>query len=130
MKAESEVQAECRLIAPYCDLHLFRNNSGAFTDETGRLVRYGLANDSKALNKKVKSGDLVGWQLTLVTPEMVGRVLPVFASFEIKPEDWKPPRPGTREFVERYEPQLAWINLVLRAGGRAKFVTNADQLIP
>lgn len=129
MKSESEVQAESRLLAPYLGLHLFRNNSGAFRDETGRLVRYGLANDSKALNRTVKSGDAIGWELVTITPDMVGKTLPLFASMEFKPEGWKPPRPGTREYVERYEPQLAWANVVLRAGGRAQFVSDASQLL-
>ncbi len=128
MKAESEVQAECRLLAPYLGLHLFRNNVGQLLDAEGRPVRYGLANDSKALNKEVKSGDLIGWELVTITPDMVGRTLPVFTSIECKREDWKPPRAGTRDF-ETYEAQLTWANLVLRAGGRAQFVTAADQLI-
>lgn len=128
MKSEALVQSECRLLAPYVGLHLFRNNRGAFKDDTGRVVRYGLANDSKQLNKVVKSGDLIGWQLMRITPDMVGKTVPIFASVECKPEDWKPPRKG--DALEDYEAQLAWAQLVLAAGGRALFVTSADQLIP
>lgn len=116
------------MLAPYVGLHLFRNNRGAFKDDTGRVVRYGLANDSKQLNKVVKSGDLIGWQLMRITPDMVGKTVPIFASVECKPEDWKPPRKG--DALEDYEAQLAWAQLVLAAGGRALFVTSADQLIP
>lgn len=129
MKSEGEVQNECRLLAPYLGLHLFRNNVGQLPDENGRPVRYGLANDSKALNREVKSGDLIGWELVTITPGMVGKTLPVFASVETKPEGWTPPRPTNKKEYARYEAQLVWLNLVLAAGGRAQFVTDASQLI-
>lgn len=127
MKSEALVQSETRLLAPYVGLHLFRNNRGAFKDDTGRVVRYGLANDSKQQNQIVKSADLIGWELRTITPADVGKTLPVFASIEIKPEGWKPPRSG--DALADYEAQLAWAHLVLNAGGRAQFVTDAEQLL-
>ncbi len=57
---------------------VWRNNSGACKDETGRQIRYGLGNDSAALNKVVKSSDLIG-----IAPG--GRFLAV----EVKPADWR-----------------------------------------
>ena len=60
--SESAVQANVRLAAANKGMCLFRNNVGVLKDETGRPVRYGLANDSSKINKVVKSGDLIGWQ--------------------------------------------------------------------
>ncbi len=57
---------------------VWRNNSGACKDETGRQIRYGLGNDSAALNKVMKSSDLIG-----IAPG--GRFLAV----EVKPADWR-----------------------------------------
>lgn len=116
-RSEAWVQSAVRLEASKLGWRLFRNNVGAFQDSTGRWVRYGLANDSAALNKKLKSGDLVGIKPVVVTPEMVGQKLGVFVSREVKQEGWR--YTGT----EREVAQLAWINLVNSLGGDAAFTT-------
>lgn len=126
MKSEALVQSLVRIEAPARGYHLWRNNSGAFKDERGRLVRYGLANDGKQLNKVLKSADLIGWQRYTIRPEDVGRTVAIFASVECKPEDWTPPRSGA-EF-ERYEAQLAWANLVTSCGGIGRIIRCPEDL--
>lgn len=119
---ETSVQARCILHAPHLGMHLFRNNVGALKDTTGRQVRFGLANDSKTRNEHLKSGDLIGIAPVLVTPNHVGQVVGQFVSVECK-------RPGWRYTGVNREPaQLAWIQLVLAAGGRAKFVTCESEI--
>jgi hypothetical protein len=88
--------------------------------DTGQPVRYGLANESKKVNKKWKSGDLIGWRTVIITPEMVGRALAVFVSRECKPEGW------TYSATDREVAQLNWANLVNAAGGDASFVASPD----
>ncbi len=82
-----------------------------------RFMRWGLANDSKALNAVIKSHDLIGLRKTLVTQAMVGTHVGVFTSRECKPGDWK--YSGTlRECA-----QLQFAALVNAQGGDAKIVT-------
>lgn len=63
---------------------LWRNNVGVLIDKTGRPVRYGLANESKAMNNRYKSADLIGIRRVTITPDMVGSVVGVFMSVEVK----------------------------------------------
>jgi hypothetical protein len=126
MKSESQVQAEARLRAAALGWHLWRNNNGVLKDANGRPIRYGLANDSKALNKVVKSGDLIGGTPVKITADMVGQTLLVFTSVETKPEDFN--GPSGKEEIDRYEAQVAWANLINSLGGRAYIVTDARQL--
>lgn len=121
--AEDAVQQRVRLAAQAAGMHLFRNNVGVLKNDEGRPVRYGLANDSKALNQKLKSGDLIGWRRTLITPEHVGTVIAQFASVECKHEGWHYTG-GT----ERERAQLAWLQLVYGAGGYARFATGIESL--
>ena len=53
------------------------------------MVRYGLGNVSKELNKELKSSDLVGWTSVVITPAMVGKTVAVFTAIEVKPETFK-----------------------------------------
>ncbi len=122
-KSESRVMSEVRLRAAELGYHLFRNNVGQLLDKEGRPVRFGLANDSKALNKALKSGDLIGWETITITPDMVGQRVARFLSVEVKAEDWRPDK------SERYAAQSRWVELVNNAGGRARILTAASQLI-
>jgi hypothetical protein len=118
-KSESWAQSVVRLEAPSVGAMLWRNNVGALQDETGRVVRYGLANDSAAVNKVIKSGDLIGVRKRVITPEMVGTTIGQFVSREMKPPGWH--FTGTpRECA-----QLAFANLVVSYGGDAAFATGA-----
>jgi hypothetical protein len=86
-------------------------------NETGRPIRYGLANDSKRLNKIIKSADLIGIYRKPIVQSDVGSVIGQFWSCEAKPVGWH--YTGS----DREPMQLAWLNLVLALGGRAEFVS-------
>lgn len=118
---ENPVQNHTRIALGEWGMPAWRNNVGACYDDTGRLVRYGLANDTAEMNKVIKSGDLISCQPILITPEMVGRVIGRFVSFECKRTDWHL-TPGD----ERGQAQLNWQNLVKRYGGAAGFVRSVD----
>lgn len=128
MHSEQDVQTLIRIAAAKQGIKLFRNNSGVAREvdpETGkvRFVRYGICNDSAKLNENLKSGDLIGWNRVLITPEMVGRTIAVFASREVKPEGWR--YSGT----DHEKAQLAWAQLVNDAGGDACFVATVDGIV-
>ncbi len=115
--SESRVQSLVRLEGPRFDAKLWRNNVGVLTDADGRPVRYGLANDSRELNKVLKSSDLIGWRTIIITPDMVGLRIARFVARECKPEGWR--FTGT----DREVAQQAWIDLVNADGGDAAFAT-------
>ena len=71
-ESEAAIQNRIRLEASSVGSRLLRNNVGAFATEDGSFVRYGLANDSQQMNKKIKSSDLIGLRPVTVTPPMVG----------------------------------------------------------
>jgi len=96
---------------------LWRNNTGVLEDKNGRPVRYGLANDSKALNQQLKSSDLIGWKPTLITPGMVGDVVAVFTSIEMKADGWR-----FRATDDRAVAQRRWLKMVEADGGIAGFM--------
>lgn len=54
---------------------LFRNNTGQFRTEDGRVVRTGLC---------VGSSDVIGWKVVDITPDMVGQRVAVFVAIECK----------------------------------------------
>ena len=116
--SESDVQARLRLRASREGWLLFRNNVGVLIDATGRPVRFGLANDSKAVNKSIKSGDLIGIRPVLITQAMVGMVIGQFASVEVKREGWHLNPRDDHEVA-----QLSWKNIINNAGGYAIFST-------
>lgn len=94
---ENRIQQTIRLLSRG-PVRLFRNNTGALKDATGRLVRYGLCTGSS---------DLIGLRTITVTPDMVGQQLAVFTAIEVK--DRSKPTPE----------QLAFIAMVQRHGGLA-----------
>jgi len=104
---ETDVQNIIRLEGSKHGLLLFRNNSGALQDVRGRLVRFGLGNDSASTNKVFKSSDLVGVQ------HNTGK----FVAIECKPKGWK------YTGKDREVAQLHFITLVRRYGGLACFAT-------
>ena len=97
---ERRIQSDIQLAA--CagggPARLWRNNTGALRDARGQLVRYGLCPGSS---------DLIGYPSVVITPDMVGQRLAVFAAVEVKDRG----RPT--------EQQAAFINLVQQAGGLA-----------
>lgn len=113
--SEGYVQSRVRLEAAQKDILLFRNNVGALLDERGVPVRYGLANDTAAMNKRIKSADLIGIRRVTVTPDMVGHVLGLFVSREVKRTGW------VYKGDAHEEAQRRWLDLILSYGGDAAF---------
>lgn len=120
--SEAAVQQAIRLEASRLGCRLWRNNRGACKDETGRLIRYGLANETSALDKVIKSHDLIGIRPVLITQEHVGTIIGQFVSREAKRPDWR--YTGT----EREVAQLAWAQLIVSLGGDAMFANGEGTL--
>jgi len=119
---ESAVASHVRLAAAQLNIHLWRNNNGAFQDNTGRWVRYGLGNISEAFNRVVKSSDFIGITSVLITPDMIGMTLGVFTAIETKPSDWRMIPSDKRALA-----QLAFIDIVKQAGGYAGFARTVEE---
>jgi len=107
---ESPAQAEIRLEASRLGHRLWRNNSGVLFNEVGRPIRFGLCNDSPAMNEQVKSLDLIGLTST-------GR----FFAVEVKPPSW------VFRGSPRERAQLAFIQMVRRMQGVAFFARSVEE---
>lgn len=113
--SEASVQSQIVLMAPKLNASLWRNNSGACEDKTGRLIRYGLGHVSKRLNLVWKSADLIG-----ITPvHHAGRTFGVFTAVECKPPGW------TTD--SRAEAQGNFLKNVAALGGIALFACDTAQ---
>lgn len=119
---ETAVMHAVRLEAASKGIHLWRNNVGALTDERGVPVRYGLGNESKEMNKRIKSSDLIGWRPRLITPADVGTVIGQTVMRETKEPGWV--YTGTPREVA----QLAWITLGIAGGCDAAFCNGVGTL--
>jgi len=112
VRGEAAVVRECRLTADGHNAVLWRNNSGATFDQTGRMIRYGLGNDSAKLSRDYKSSDLVG-----IGPGGV------FMAVECKAPGWKGPK------NDRDRAQANFMNHVRAMGGRATFATSGAHVV-
>lgn len=119
---EARVQDEARLLASKMGWRLFRNNVGVLKDERGVPVRYGIANDSPAMNKRIKSSDLIGIRPVVITQDMVGSTIGQFVAREVKKAGWK--YKGT----EHEQAQLAFGTLIIGLGGDFKFWSGEGEL--
>lgn len=117
--SESYVSKIVRVEASQKDCILWRNNVGALKDERGIPVRYGLANDSKKMNERVKSHDLIGIRKVHITQQHVGVVIGQFLSRETKREGWSF-SPNDQHSLA----QLKFAEIVLAFGGDAAFATS------
>ena len=110
--SEASVQAAIRLEAARLGHGLWRNNSGAARDVTGRLIRYGLGNDSAKINAVWKSPDLIGIQAG------TGRLIGV----ECKASNWTGPTPGDTRALA----QLNCLRDFRALGAYADFATSVE----
>lgn len=134
--SEARAQQQARLDIVHAGAMSWRNNVGATPavtqhtcpkcrfhfEERQQPVRYGLANDSPQLNKRIKSGDLILAIPRIITPDMVGQKFAQFGSVEVK-------RPGWQYTGTKQEPaQAAWAALINNLGGFATFSTGKVEL--
>lgn len=119
---ERSVLDAVRLEASRLGIRLWRNNSGCAYTQDGRLLRYGLANDSAAVNDVMKSADLIGIRPMVIEPWMIGGIAGIFVSVECKASDWKP------DNSPRTKAQIVWRDLITALGGEAYITTHAGIL--
>lgn len=120
--SEAGVTSLVRLEASRKGVLLFRNNVGAFKNDAGQFIRYGLANDSTRQNETLKSGDWIGLRKVLITQAHVGSVLGQFVSREVKRAGWAYRGQG-REVA-----QNNWNALITAWGGDACFAASEGTL--
>lgn len=123
MSAETVEQQQIRLAMSRMGTQLWRNNSGAYQDDNGRWVRYGLCNDSKKLNEQIKSSDLIGITPITVQPHHIGITFGIFTAIECKKSGWRL-TPGDK----RGQAQQRFIDIVREVGGMAGFATGPQDL--
>jgi len=121
MMSEAAIQQRVRFASSKSGGRLWRNNVGAAMDARGVPVRYGLANESKEMNKELKSSDLIGITPVVITPEMVGTTIGVFTARECKAEGW------IYKGTDRERAQLNFLQLVIDLGGIGSFECDHDK---
>jgi hypothetical protein len=120
---EAEVGKRTRLSVAENGGLLWRNNVGAMQDANGNFIRFGLANESKAINEKVKSSDYVGIIPITVLPEHMGMQIGQFVAIETKEPGW------TFSGTKREIAQRKFLELVVAKGGRGSFYNGVDELV-
>lgn len=134
MKSEAVVQSEIRAAAGARGILLWRNNVGACKDDTGRIIRYGLGNDSAQVQRRLKSSDLIGLvKMSYDThhgdTELVGRFLAVECKAEgwTFPKEWRDKQPSEIDATNLKDDKLRtlaqwrYLTVVWLAGGLAGF---------
>lgn len=120
--SEGEVLNAIRLAASMEGIPLWRNNVGAAQDAKGNWTRFGLANDSNAVNAAFKSSDLIGVRPVTITPDQVGCTIGQFVAIEVKRGGW------VYKGNPREKAQLAFLHAIEAVGGFAKFANGVDAL--
>lgn len=110
MSAEGVIQQRIRLALSRAGAVMHRNNIGAYRDETGRVIRYGVGNPGGA--------DLIGWTPVLVEQQHVGTVFGVFTAVEVKAARGKPT-----------DAQLNFLRQVQLGGGIAGIARSPDDAL-
>ncbi len=121
--SESAVASHTRLSISKQGGLLWRNNVGAMQGDDGRVVRYGLANESKKMNQYIKSSDYVGVIPVKITGNLVGQTIGRFIAIETKKQGWL--YTGT----EREIAQNRFLQLVTSKGGVAFFKSTIDDIV-
>jgi hypothetical protein len=116
--SEAATQNNCRLDASNnYGAQLWRNNVGVLYDDRGVPVRFGLANESQKMNKKIKSSDLIGIRPIVIMQGHVGQTIGQFVARECKRSIW------TYKGSDHDAAQLRFITAINNLGGDAKFST-------
>lgn len=119
---EVDMQSLVRIETSKMGWRLWRNNIGAGELANGDFIRWGLCNESRAMNKNLKSSDLVGIRPVQITEAHVGETIGQFCGIEIKKGDWM------YSGDEHEQAQNRWMMLVRKLGGYAKFVNNVNDV--
>jgi hypothetical protein len=97
--SETDIMRRIMLGVTGNEVKLFRNNSGAFKDKSGRWTKFGVG---------IGGSDLIGLKSIVVHPSMIGSRLAVFCAVEVKSE------------TGRMTPeQQHFLDVILAAGGLA-----------
>jgi len=88
---------------------LLRNQVGKYRLPDGRVLSSGIPGTS----------DLIGWRTVIVTQEMVGEKIAVFAALEVKTFKGRPDQEGKQE---------NFLKVVRLAGGIGKFVRSVEDI--
>lgn len=121
-KSEAFTSSLIMLEAAEKDVRLFRNNVGAYEDDRGAWVRYGLANTSSRENELLKSSDFIGWRPVRIEAWMVGATIGQFVGREAKKPGWS--WTGTPREIA----QANWATLGLADGCDMGFATGRGTL--
>lgn len=122
--SESRQQSLILDVAMQNGVWLTRNNVGALLDDRGIPVRYGLANESKARNTVIKSGDLIGVRPVLIGPQHLNTVIGQIVSVECKEEDWRF-NPKDKHTAA----QNNWAEFLTAKGGLAMFANSPESFL-
>ena len=105
--------------------YTFRNNRGIVqavykNKETGktskRFIRYGIPEPpGGGKPDTLKGGDRIGYHITMVTPDMVGKQIAIFTSIEIK---------GPGDILD--PGQIRWHNNIICHGGISEIWTESE----
>lgn len=123
MMNEFTLQQQIRAEASQAGCVLWRNNVGAVVTQDNRFIRFGLANDSKQMNERIKSSDLIGIEPVIITEDMVGSVIGRFLAREVKAPGWRY-RATSREAA-----QLQFLTKVNQMGGNAAFASTLGTIM-
>lgn len=115
--SEAATSQRMRLEAASLGFPMWRNNVGALLDDKGALVRFGLCNESKGENDRIKSHDYIGCRPVKITAAMFGQVFGLFTTREMKEEGWVYTGQGREPAQRKFQ------DIVLSLGGDAKFST-------
>jgi len=121
--SEGATQQQARLSIATQGAYAWRNNVGATPSkcrvcgERTPPVRYGLANESAAINERFKSPDLILAIPRLITPAHVGTTIAQIGGIECKRAGW------TFGHEKREQAQAAFGALLTSVGGHFQFST-------
>lgn len=106
------------------NINLMRNNVGACMTDDGRMIRYGLMNESAKQNDRIKSSDYIGITPVRCFVDNLGLVtLGVFTAIETKASDWRFSQNDKRAVAQK-----AFHDIVRGYGGFAGFATGPDDV--
>lgn len=121
-ESEAAIQTRVRLEGAQKGITLWRNNVGVLMNQENVPVRYGLANESKKMNKNIKSSDLIGIRPILIKSIHLNRTIGQFVAREIKRGDWQ------YSASEEEQAQLKYLELIVSLGGDAAFANDEGTL--